>query len=105
MGHARRESDSPSDSWESSSDATGVHEHARGERADDDTVQTILARASRRARKVEQLCHTAHPDGLRRPMGGRVERVDPERLAHVKPAPHYEEGDEDWTALPIFLRH
>jgi hypothetical protein len=65
-------------------------ERAKNQR-EDDTVRTILDRAGRRARRVSQRCLRG---GLRTPVPGTVERVDPERLARVRPAPQNVERED-----------
>lgn len=69
---------------------------------EDDTVRTLLDRASRRARRVSQRCSSPPPSGvrpapgLRAPVPGTVERVDPERLDRISPAPQNVEREDTY---------
>lgn len=73
-------------------------DHRASERADD-TVQTKLRKATERCRRITERCAAVGGPGLRRPTPGGVERVDPKRLAKVRPPPPAREPEDPVARL------
>lgn len=68
----------------------------RSKQREDDTVRTILDRASRRARTVSQRCTRVVRPGVRTPTPGTIEEVDPEKLEKIREAPKDAEREDTY---------